>query len=88
MNPEKLVYMANQIATAFRHRPEDEARAAVGEHVRSFWAPMMRRDIYAHLRAGGAGLDPVARDGLADLMARDPVAQTNAPSPKDRAGPP
>lgn len=74
MNADKLVYMANQIATFFRSRPEPEARAAVADHVRSFWNPAMRRDIYAHLNAGGAGLDPLARAGLEDLMARDRAA--------------
>ena len=71
MSPEKLVYMANQIATFFRSQPDEAAVAGVADHIKSFWNPVMRRDIYSHLRAGGEGLDPLARRGLEALMARD-----------------
>jgi formate dehydrogenase subunit delta len=73
MSAEKLVRMANQIATFFRTQAEDAAVAAVADHIKSFWSPVMRRDIYAHIRAGGEGLDPLARRGIEALMARDPI---------------
>ena len=74
MSAEKLVYMANQIAAFFRSQPDEAAVAGVADHIKSFWNPMMRREIYSHLRAGGEGLDPLARRGLEALMARDPAA--------------
>lgn len=74
MSAQKLVYMANQIATFFRTQPEEAAAQAVAEHIKSFWNPVMRREIYAHLRAGGEGLDPLTRRGLEALMARDTAA--------------
>jgi formate dehydrogenase subunit delta len=73
MSADKLVRMANQIATFFRTQADDAAVAAVADHIKSFWSPVMRRDIYAHLRMGGEGLDPLARRGIEALMARDPI---------------
>ena len=68
---EKLVYMANQIATFFRSQPADIAVDGVAEHIRSFWSPVMRRNAYAHLDAGGEGLDPLARQALEKLRSSD-----------------
>ncbi|MBX9760376.1 MAG: formate dehydrogenase subunit delta [Beijerinckiaceae bacterium] len=74
MSVEKLVHMANQIAAFFKSQPDEKAVAGVADHIKSFWHPMMRREAYAHLQAGGEGLDPLARRGLETLMARDPAA--------------
>ncbi len=75
MSAYKLVRMANQIAVFFRTQPDDAAAAAVADHIKSFWNPVMRREMYAHLRAGGDGLEPLARAGVEALMARDACAQ-------------
>ncbi len=75
MSADKLVRMANQIAIFFRTQAEDAAVAAVADHIKSFWSPVMRRDIYAHVQAGGEGLDPLARRGIDALMARDPICK-------------
>jgi formate dehydrogenase subunit delta len=48
---DKLVYMANQIATFFASYKEDEAIAAIADHIDKFWDPRMRRQITAFLRA-------------------------------------
>ncbi|MDP2357769.1 MAG: formate dehydrogenase subunit delta [Beijerinckiaceae bacterium] len=71
MSAHKLVRMANQIAIFFRTQPEEAAAAAVADHIKSFWSPVMRREIYAHLGAGGEGLEPLARAGLEVLKACD-----------------
>lgn len=69
----KLTRMANQIATFFAHQGGEDAEAreqavaAVADHLVKFWDPRMRRQIRAHLAAGGAGLDPLARDAVARL---------------------
>ena len=81
MSARKLVRMANQIAAFFRAQTEESAASAIADHIKSFWNPVMRREIYAHLRAGGEGLDPFARRGIEALMARDPMASGLAPFP-------
>lgn len=67
MSPDKLVTMANQIGKFFAHQGEERAVAAVADHLVKFWDPRMRREIVAHLEAGGAGLDPVARRAVEKL---------------------
>ena len=59
MSPDKLVRMANQIATFFRSKPHDEALAGIADHINNFWEPRMRSQLFAALDAGGAGLDPL-----------------------------
>ncbi len=73
MPPEKLVRMANQIATFFAAQGADAAPAAVAAHLRQFWDPRMRRTIIAHAATGGAGLDPVAAAAIARLAAEEPA---------------
>jgi len=73
---ERLVAMANDIAAFFDAEP-DKAVAAEGVrfHLTRFWDPRMRREIVAHVGAGGAGLSPTARaavEMLADTKQRNP----------------
>jgi formate dehydrogenase subunit delta len=63
----KLVYMANQIGKFFQNQGHDKAVPGIAEHIKKFWDPRMRAAIFAHLKAGGAGLDPVARMALEQL---------------------
>jgi formate dehydrogenase subunit delta len=67
MQADKLVHMANQIARAFAVEGEAKAVAATANHLKLFWDPRMRREILAHLDAGGDGLDPVTRSALERL---------------------
>lgn len=76
MSPDKLVYMANQIAKFFSSRPHDEAVAGVSDHLVKFWDPRMRTQIIAHLGNGGEGLDAIAREAVARLV------KPSAPAPK------
>ena len=39
----------------------------ISEHIWKFWDPRMRKQIFAHLDTGGAGLDPDVRDALQKL---------------------
>ncbi len=71
MDGNKLVGMLNQVATFYRRRPPEQAASEIALHVEKFWEARMRRAIYAHLDAGGAGLEDNARDGLVLLRARD-----------------
>ena len=66
-SPDKLVYMANQIGKFFQSQGPDKAVTGTAEHIKKFWDPRMRKQIFAHLDAGGAGLDPDVRDALKTL---------------------
>jgi len=59
--------MANQIGTFFKSQNLGTASANIAEHITKFWDPRMRRAIVAHLDAGGAGLDPAARQAVEAL---------------------
>ena len=63
-SPDRLIYMANQIGWFFRSQGHDKAVAGVAEHIKKFWDPRMRKQIFAHLDSGGTGLDPNVRDAL------------------------
>lgn len=73
---DKLVYMANQIGTYFKSQPSATAAAGVADHIQKFWDPRMRKGIFAHLDAGGEGLDPLVIEALGRLRSpgesRDP----------------
>lgn len=66
---DKLVYMANQIATFFESQGRAKAVAGTADHIKKFWDPRMRDAIFTHLQAGGKGLDPVAREAIEQLAA-------------------
>jgi formate dehydrogenase subunit delta len=59
---DKLVRMANQIATFFKSKPHDEGVAGVAEHINKFWEPRMRRQFFEIVDAGGDGLMPLAME--------------------------
>lgn len=64
---QKLVYMANQIATFFKSMPEDEARAGVAKHINDFWDPRMRQRLHGILENGGEGLSPLVLSAASDI---------------------
>lgn len=68
MDPDRLTYMANQIARNFAAQGEAAAIAATAEHILAFWDPRMK----AALLADPAGLDPIARGALDRIAAAQP----------------
>ena len=66
-SPDKLVYMANQIGKFFASQGEAQATAGIANHLEKFWDPRMRLAIFAHLEAGGAGLEPLVRQAVERL---------------------
>lgn len=62
---EKLVRMANQIATNLALETDPEA--VVADHIRAFWTPRM---IDALTNKPDAGLNPVAARAIARLATR------------------
>ena len=74
MSPEKLVYMANQIATFFKTQPGDDQVERIAAHLHDFWEPRMLDALQAHVAEGGQGLDPRAAAALSRLRpARSPA---------------
>lgn len=66
-SPDRLIYMANQIGWFFRSQGHDLAVVGVADHIKKFWDPRMLKQIFAHLDAGGAGLDPNVHEALKKL---------------------
>lgn len=54
---EKLVRMANQIATFFHSKPREEGITGVADHINKFWEPRMRRQFFEMLDAGTENFD-------------------------------
>ena len=72
----KLVRMANQIATFFLSQPDAVRIEGVANHINKFWEPRMRRALYAHLdgAAQGEGLAPLVREAVLTRRGRiDPA---------------
>ena len=74
MSPDRLVHMANQIGKFFHSQGPDKAVPGIAEHIRKFWDPRMRATIFAHLEAGGAGLDPVVREAVERLKETEAIS--------------
>ena len=64
---EKLVYMANQIATFFETMRHEEAVAGVAYHINKFWEPRMRRHFFEIVERGGEGLKPLVLEAAAQV---------------------
>jgi formate dehydrogenase subunit delta len=59
--------MANQIGEFFASQGQERAVTGTADHIKKFWDPRMRAAIFAHLKDGGAGLDPIVRTALEQL---------------------
>ncbi|MEQ1547231.1 MAG: formate dehydrogenase subunit delta [Chakrabartia sp.] len=60
---ERLVYMANQIATNLA--TDENPVGAIAEHIQLFWDPRMKRLIFEN---GIAGLSPTAAAAITQLV--------------------
>ena len=61
---EKLVYMANQIASFFASQPKEDAVAGVAKHINDFWDPRMRRQFFEIAEAGNRTISPLVIEAL------------------------
>jgi len=59
MSPEKMVRMANQIATFFKTQPKEDAPTRVAAHITDYWEPRMRKQLRDYVEEGGEGLDEI-----------------------------
>jgi formate dehydrogenase subunit delta len=66
MDVEHLTKLANNIGAFFEAEPDrNKAVKGVANHIRSFWEPRMRRQIFAHLdEKDGEGLTPLVLEAL------------------------
>ena len=68
MRIERLVAMANDIGDYFAAHPDPEAVVeGVADHMKRFWDPRMRRQLIAHVEAGGEGLAPGVAEAVRKL---------------------
>lgn len=74
MQPNKLVYMANQIGKYFAHQGGDRAPASVADHIQKFWEPRMRHEIVRYVSGGGGGLDPFVKTAIGIVAQKLPKA--------------
>jgi len=70
---DKIVRMANQIATFFLSQPENVRAEGVATHINKFWEPRMRRHLFEHLDGGGEGFLPLVIE--ASALIRRPEAR-------------
>jgi formate dehydrogenase subunit delta len=56
---DKIVRMANQIATFFLSQPEATRVPGVSNHINKFWEPRMRRQFFEIVDNGGGDLLPL-----------------------------
>jgi formate dehydrogenase subunit delta len=71
MSPDKLIYMANQIARSLRSRGHEQAVAATAEHISNFWEPRMRTQLFALLDEDASRFDDIIRSARTSIK---PVA--------------
>ncbi|MBM1171515.1 formate dehydrogenase subunit delta [Microvirga arabica] len=81
MSTEKLVRMANQIASFFRSYPDDQAIHGIHDHLVAFWTPNMRASLLALVDHGNQELDPLVTKALLS------VPGGKSPIEKEVAGP-
>lgn len=75
----RLVRMANQISDFFESQSPDVRVPGIADHIGQFWDKKMRRDIYAHVAAGGAGLHAPVIEAVRLVQSRDKVLAPTAP---------
>ena len=68
MEIHHLVKMANDIGGYFAALPDhEEAVGAIAQHLRNFWEPRMRREIFAYAQKDDGELKPIVREAVMRL---------------------
>lgn len=68
---EKLIYMANQIATFFQSQPQGVAAEGVARHINEFWDPRMRRRFLEMAETETDALSPLVVEALPAIRRPD-----------------
>ncbi len=68
MDADNLVRMANRIGEFFIAMPDRiEAKDGIVNHIRKFWEPRMREQLFAHIdREGESGLAPLVLEAVSE----------------------
>lgn len=76
MDPQNLVRMANRIGDFFEAMPDHaEAVQGIATHIKKFWEPRMRNEMFAHIEAGGEGLKPIVLEAIRTQVMPQKAAQ-------------
>jgi formate dehydrogenase subunit delta len=76
---EKLIYMANQIGKFFAAQRDREPVEGIAEHIRLFWEPRMRTEIFHYLQDhAGKGLDPLVLKAIQNLHDQQEAVKSKA----------
>jgi formate dehydrogenase subunit delta len=75
MSPDKMVRMANQIATFFQTQPGVDAAAKVRDHLTDYWEPRMRQQLCDYVSDGGEGLDVAVISAVRSLSHKSSSAR-------------
>jgi formate dehydrogenase subunit delta len=67
MQTHDMVRMANQIADFFKSYTEREAIDGIADHINKFWDPRIRKDFFALVDSGGAGLSDLVLKAAVDI---------------------
>ncbi|HEV7257131.1 MAG TPA: formate dehydrogenase subunit delta [Bosea sp. (in: a-proteobacteria)] len=63
----KLARMANQIGDYFKAYPEQQAVAAIADHINQFWSKRMREDFRAGFEEDASALSSLVRQAHARI---------------------
>ena len=75
MNADKLVMMANQIASYFQSEPDPGGVAGTAGYIKKFWEPRMRQEHWPFDEQGGEGMHELVVAALQDKRAElEPAA--------------
>ena len=72
----KIIRMANQIATFFHSQPASEGPGGVATHINKFWEPRMRRQLFEKIEAGNSGLSDLVIEASKKINRPAPAPAT------------
>lgn len=64
---DKIVRMANQIATFMASKPHAEGLEGLVNHINDFWEPRMRRQFFELIDSDSAGFLPLVREAAPSI---------------------
>lgn len=64
MSPDKMIYMANQIAGFFASKPHAEGVTGVADHINAYWEPRMRQQFFALIQTHATDFRPLVHEAV------------------------
>ena len=84
----KIIRMANQIATFFHSQPASEGPGGVATHINKFWEPRMRRRFFEMVDAGAGDFLPLVIAASREIRRPDAPAADAVGLGEDAKGAP